>query len=167
MGTPQVDPQTKSPLFFLPPELGNCIYNYLFAPVELTRVNRRPSLVELDIVTNVMISDALLRTCRFAQLEVRGIFDRSPARRKFWQNVTFVLNLDDSRYDDTIRPIQEYDHSVLNGIEDRMINAEIKGHRQRTLLLVISGQPCLSPPDLASPPRHSIRELRFQHYVNP
>ena len=108
----------RYPLFSLPPELRNLIYNYLFASVKITRFNRRPLPVDLDIVTVVTTSDVLLRTCRFAQLGIRGIFYRSPARRKFWENNSFVLDLDDSRYDDAIRLDQEYDRAVFNGIED-------------------------------------------------
>jgi hypothetical protein len=102
----------------LPPELRNRIYHYLFAPVKLIRVNGRLLPVNLDLITIVTASDALLRTCRFARLEIRGIFNRSPARRKFWEDNSFVLSLDDSGYNNAIRLDQEYGRAVLSGTED-------------------------------------------------
>lgn len=83
---PPLDPQTASPLFSLPPELRNRIYDHMFAPVEVTLVDGEPLPIGLDTLTIVTPFDALLRTCLRAKQEIQGIFDRSPANSRFWES---------------------------------------------------------------------------------
>jgi hypothetical protein len=75
----RANPQTNSPFFSLPAELRNRIYDYMFAPIDVTLVDGKPLPIDLDTLGIVPASDALLRTCRRAQEEIQGIFDRSPA----------------------------------------------------------------------------------------
>lgn len=112
---PHLDPQTASPLFSLPPELRNRIYDHIFAPVDVTLVDGELLPIDLDALKIIPTSDALLRTCRLAKQETQDIFDRSPANFRFWGHNIFVINLDDSRYDEYVRLNEDYDLAELNG----------------------------------------------------
>ena len=118
--TPDAIPQIGSLLFSLPSELRNRIYDYIFAPKHVELVDGESAPIHLDTVANVPASDALLRTCRLAQQEIRGIFDRSPANPRFWADNKFVLNLADTYYNEfaLLREESKRDPLYYNGSGD-------------------------------------------------
>ena len=55
---PQANPQTESPLFALPAELRNRIYDHVFRPRDIALVNGKPVPIDLD---TVKLSQSLMR----------------------------------------------------------------------------------------------------------
>lgn len=90
--------QKDCPLFRLPPELRNKIYEYALSesqPVKKT-TTRLPiadpiEVLDWDDAQDLRPSNALLATCRIIHAEARGIF--VTAQRAFWASNNFLIVL--------------------------------------------------------------------------
>jgi len=126
----QIGSQKDSPLFSLPPELRNCIYAHLFGLVEEISNNGATQPIDLDILTITTASNALLQTCRSIYHEARGIFDRSPGGRNFFENpkllknLKFSINLSDDWEDEQMRAEEHF--TVLDTIDEAFLLPELR-----------------------------------------
>jgi len=125
---PPVDPSKSCPIFSLARELRDMIYTYAFTPNIQAPNDGNTLTVKLGDLAATVPSSALLLTSRQVEQEATAIY--RAARRSFWQDVLFSIDLSDDWEDEDAREDRHFEvldlldkYFLLLDVSDEQINA--------------------------------------------